>query len=117
MEMPTSEIVQRFKNAADKKQQIEILAQMNLCSPEEIRDVLIKGGVDQRTLPRKRKADAPEKGQISPQPLYKEMSDIIDEALHRYKKELQTKLEQMRASMAECEEKIRLIDATIGEDK
>lgn len=55
MEMTTHEIVRMYKDAADKKKQITILAQMNLCTPEEIRDELIKGGIDARTLPRKRK--------------------------------------------------------------
>lgn len=51
MEMTTHEIVRMYKDAADKKKQITILAQMNLCTPEEIRDELIKGGIDARTLP------------------------------------------------------------------
>lgn len=121
MEMPTSEIVRRFKNAADKKQQIEILAQMNLCSPEEIRAVLIQGGVDQRTLPRKRKeetpapAPAPQRtsSYLSEEMSAKEMSDILDAALHKYKAELQAEIEQKRASIAELELKIHRIDVTI----
>lgn len=55
MEMQTHEIVRMYKEAADKKKQIVILSQMNLCTPEEIREELVKGGIDPRTLPRKRK--------------------------------------------------------------
>lgn len=55
MEMTNHEIVQMYKNSADKKKQITILAEMNLCTPEAIRDELVKGGVDPRTLPRKRR--------------------------------------------------------------
>lgn len=55
MEMTTREIVQMYKQAADKKNQITILADMNLCTPDDIRAELIKGGIDARTLPRKRR--------------------------------------------------------------
>lgn len=55
MEMTTHEIVRMYKEAADKKNQITILADMNLCTPDDIRAELIKGGIDARTLPRKRK--------------------------------------------------------------
>lgn len=55
MEMTTHEIVRMYKEAADKKNQITILADMNLCTPDDIRAELIKGGIDARTLPRKRR--------------------------------------------------------------
>lgn len=55
MEMTTNEIVRMYKEAADKKNQITILADMNLCTPDDIRAELIKGGIDARTLPRKRR--------------------------------------------------------------
>ena len=55
MEMTTNEIVRMYKEAADKKNQINILADMNLCTPDDIRAELIKGGIDARTLPRKRR--------------------------------------------------------------
>lgn len=55
MEMTTNEIVRMYKEAADKKNQITILADMNLCSTDDIRAELIKGGIDPRTLPRKRR--------------------------------------------------------------
>ena len=59
MEMQTHEIVRMYKDAADKKKQITILAQMNLCTPEEIRDELIKGGIDAPDAPEKRKKTRP----------------------------------------------------------
>ncbi len=55
MEMTTNEIVRMYKEDADKKNQINILADMNLCTPDDIRAELIKGGIDARTLPRKRR--------------------------------------------------------------
>lgn len=63
MEMQTHEIVRMYKEAADKKKQIVILSQMNLCTPEEIREELVKGGIDPRTLPRKRKQPGEKKAE------------------------------------------------------
>ena len=55
MQMSTNEIVRMYKEAADKKKQIPILADLNACTVEEIRAELVKGGIDPRTLPRKRR--------------------------------------------------------------
>ena len=55
MQMTQQEIVTSFREAKDKKEQIKILSQLNVCSEEEIRSILIKGGIDGRALPRKRR--------------------------------------------------------------
>lgn len=70
MNMTTNEIVRMYKDTADKKKQITILADMNLCTREEIRAELIKGGIDARTLPRKRKkpGEATAAGEPAPTP-------------------------------------------------
>jgi len=44
MQMTNEEIVRSYKEAADKKEQIKILAEFNLVSKEEIRKILIEGG-------------------------------------------------------------------------
>ncbi len=54
MEMTTSEIVRNFREAKNKRMQISILADLNVCTVAEIRDELVKGGVDWRELPRAR---------------------------------------------------------------
>lgn len=55
MQMIENGIVKNYREAKDKREQINILADLNCCSKEEITEILLKNGVDQRELPRKRK--------------------------------------------------------------
>jgi ribosomal protein L16 Arg81 hydroxylase len=48
MEMNENEIVKNYRESKNKKQQIDILADMNCCSPEQIKEILKKNGVDLR---------------------------------------------------------------------
>ena len=53
MLMTDFEIVRDFKNAAKKGKQIGILADMNGCSREKIREVLVRNGISEAELPGK----------------------------------------------------------------
>lgn len=76
MEMTKNEILRDWEGAKDKKAQIQILADLNQTSPEDIKDVLLEMGVDFRRLPRERKrekaAEAPKA-----QPKEETIDDII----------------------------------------
>ena len=48
MEMNENEIVKNYRESKNKKQQIDILADMNCCKPEQIKEILKKNGVDLR---------------------------------------------------------------------
>lgn len=63
MLMSDFEIVRDFKSAAKKGKQIGILADMNGCSREKIREVLLRNGISEAELPGKpgRKATEEEK--------------------------------------------------------
>ena len=50
--MAKGDIVCSYKEAADKRNQVIILSQLNLCEPEDIIEVLKESGIDARTLPR-----------------------------------------------------------------
>lgn len=60
MEMSNSEIRRSWETAADKKKQIQILAELNCTDERTIRDILIAEGIDQRRLPRNRQKTEPE---------------------------------------------------------
>lgn len=60
MEMSNGEIRRSWETAADKKKQIQILAELNCTSVENIRSILIAEGIDQRRLPRNRQHAEPE---------------------------------------------------------
>lgn len=53
MTMSESEIVRDFRAAKKKREQIGILAELNECSREEIREILLKNGIDEAELPKK----------------------------------------------------------------
>lgn len=55
LEMTPEEIVRSYREALDKKHQLEVLADLNVCSKEVIRQVLIENGVRPQELPRQRK--------------------------------------------------------------
>ena len=57
MEMTKDEIIRRYKEAKDKKDQIKILADLNLCSSKEIKDILVAAGVEIPKRPYVKKAE------------------------------------------------------------
>lgn len=52
MHMSDEEIIIRYKEAKDKRAQVNILADLNACDPDEIVGVLRRSGMDHRFLPR-----------------------------------------------------------------
>ena len=57
MEMTPNEILRDFNSAKNKRTQIQILADLNLCDPSDIAAILIAGGADKRQIPREYKPD------------------------------------------------------------
>jgi len=53
VQMSEKEIVKNYKEAADKRNQIKILADMNCCSKEEIKDILRDNGIPEAELGKK----------------------------------------------------------------
>ena len=46
LQMEESEICSEYKNAANKVKQIDILADLNLCQPRTIAEILVKNGLE-----------------------------------------------------------------------
>lgn len=59
MQMSENEIVREYSTAKNKGHQVEILAELNLCSKQKIIDILKANGVSQAELPRQRKRKEP----------------------------------------------------------
>lgn len=53
--MTESEIVRNYREAKNKREQVNILADLNCCSKEEITEILLNNGVSSQELPKKRK--------------------------------------------------------------
>lgn len=84
MVMSDFEIVRDYKQAKDPNGQIKILAELNLCSVQEICDILRKGGIDWRKLPRPRnqKPESASTGTLSTKPTQpKPTFDIAEHTL------------------------------------
>lgn len=52
MEMSNEEIVRSYREAKDKAVQLGILADLNCCSKEYIKQILREGGISPQQLPR-----------------------------------------------------------------
>ena len=55
MQMSNEEIVRNYREAKDKAKQLKILAELNACDEQKIKDILTEGGVDYRSFPRNKK--------------------------------------------------------------
>lgn len=60
MQMTNEEIVRSYKEAANKSKQIKVLAELNVCSPGEIRAVLAEAGVAGVKMPERIRQRRPE---------------------------------------------------------
>ena len=55
MQMSNEEIVRNYREAKDKAKQLGILAELNACDKQKIKDILTEGGIDYRSFPRSKK--------------------------------------------------------------
>ena len=138
MVMTNEDIVRSWKEAKDRRAQIKILAELNVCSQEYIIEILKEGGVDPRALPRRRKqaavgsaaeaassaemvnaatsvAAVKAEGEGSREEGIKSCSSgIVEEALHLLRRQLVEQCrefkEEYEAMMAKFAEKISAID-------
>ena len=106
MTMSDADIVKEYREAKDKKAQIGILADLNTCSRDEIKEILIKGGVSPKELPRNRKKkDSPEQP-CSPSISPEHRSDVIRSALRCYREhtisEMHKAEEEYQSKVAAC---------------
>ena len=121
--MTTPEIVRSYKEAKDKRTQISILSDLNACTEREIKDILIKGGIDARTLPRQRKKeDVPavhDETPAAPSPLHKHDA-LLWEAVRAYRGMLHAELDRLMSEhekmIAELSEKAAALDEILKEE-
>ena len=123
MEMSCGEIARSYRGAADKKAQLKILAELNCCSQQEIRDILIAEGVKPQELPRQRQKKSKAPAEIVREVKKYEASkkeDLIREALGMMRNKIVEQVEVFRTEyetiMAEYEGKLSQIDAILGKE-
>lgn len=108
MIMKPSEILKDYNQAADKKKQLLILAQLNACSTEEIKQVLREQGVDYRSFPRTnskdKSNDAKSKKKRSSETSKKSVADV--EVVIQYIKDLKEKRNALVAEINQIDRKL-----------
>lgn len=102
MEMSNEEIVRRYRQAKNKRQQVNILAQLNCCKKDEIIEVLKQEGITDKQLPRAERSDKGKKKSGEPAAEAKET-------------EITTPLEKQETNSQE-EEKNKLNSRTVTID-
>ena len=99
MTMNENEIVRSFKEAKKKREQIGILAELNSCSRDKIRDILIRNGISEAELPAKKgRRSAAETEEIQQQ--LKKNRTKVDE-LHSEKREPAAEKEDLTGTTEE----------------
>lgn len=101
MTMSENEIVRNFKEAKKKREQIGILAELNQCSQEQIREILLRNGISEAELPKK------------PGKSRKAEPEVFQQQI----KKNHAKAEEFRSGKAEPEEMIPTMPVTTKEVK
>lgn len=101
MQMTPGEILRSYKEAKDQKEQIQILADMNVTTKEHIVQILIEQGVDGRTLPHPRRPKKQEQPKESMRSVTEHLEVLIN-PLQKYK----------QGTMDELERRVNAADAT-----
>lgn len=120
--MSCGEIVRSYREAADKKAQVKILAELNLCSQREIIEILIANGVKPQELPRQRKKNKAPAEIVREVKKYEasKKDDLIREALTMMRANVMREIENFRVEyetiMMELEGKLSQIDAILGKE-
>jgi len=113
MVMTKNEILRDWEGAKNKKEQIQILADLNCTSQEDIKDILLEMGVDYRRLPREREKKN-EKAAEAPKAQPKEgtIDDIIRDWEEKKGKKTQDQEDQPKLLRAKDLEKAKDLEAS-----
>ena len=117
MDMTNEEIVIAYRDSKNKKEQINILAERNLCDPAEIVDILVDGGYDRRCFNslklgkskgKSEKFESKVQEMIKESKQKKESADPETPATNKYA-ELQAECEKLKAQNKDMEAHIGLL--------
>ena len=121
MDMTNEEIVIAYRDSKNKKEQINILAERNLCDPAKIIDVLVEGGYDRRCFNafkfgkangRSEKFETKVQEMIEESKQKKESADPETPATNKYA-ELQAECEKLKAKVKDAEAYMSMLEEKI----
>ena len=105
MQMSNAEIVGKFNRADSKKSMLKILAELDGCSEDDIREVLRKNDIPE--------ADIPKKAGRPPVKKQKEVSEVANTQMHEVRKEVPEAVKELVKERIESIE--RVVDEMITE--
>lgn len=106
MQMTKGDIIKLYKEAKEKKKQIEILSQLNACSPADIRQILIEGGV-QFPGPKPKKTE--EKAEAPKEPKESKIPEEVINAISEYLSANEMKIKAFEAEIIDLKHKITVV--------
>lgn len=121
MQMTSEEIKRSYLNATDQKEQIGILADLNLCQKDDIRNILIEQEIPEEELPKKRgRKKKQEDPVVVPDPVKDQKDKMVipmrvRAALHGVLREKDLQLKQLLRNKEATEKAIVIIQEDISE--
>lgn len=76
MQMTDLEIVGKFKRADNKKEILQVLADLNVCKVDDIKEVLVRNGISEDEFPKKRGKKPKPKENSEPKRIDKQVKKI-----------------------------------------
>ena len=127
MQMSDSEIVRSYKEAKDKRSQVGVLAELNACSKDYIREILQRNGINapkpgrkSTTEPEPVKAEEPKKAvltEMAKKAVKKEPADPEDDTPDELLLLATERLKHLQESRAEHEHSLQIIQSIVDDHK
>ena len=127
MQMSDSEIVRSYKEAKDKRSQVGVLAELNACSKDYIREILQRNGINapkpgrkSATEPEPVKAEEPKKAvltEMAKKAVKKEPADPEDDTPDELLLLATERLKNLRENREEREHDIQIMQSIVDDYK
>ena len=127
MQLSDSEIVRSYKEAKDKRSQVGVLAELNACSKDYIREILQRNGINapkpgrkSTTEPEPVKAEEPKKAvltEMAKKAVKKEPADPEDDTPDELLLLATERLKHLQESRAEHEHSLQIIQSIVDDHK
>lgn len=105
MQMTEQEIVKSYKNAKDKRSQVGVLAELNACSNDYIRQILHQNGIEAPKPGRKTEQKEPEKVETLEVP--KEVIELVQKRA----KELRQEIEGLKLQIGKTDIELQILES------
>lgn len=103
MTMDPGEIKLSFQQAKNKKNQMQVLAELNTCSRKEIKEILIEQGVNEDEIPKFR--GPMKKSEMQNKKCEQKIPDIVIQTMEEKKNAIMNQLTELEEKMQELKKR------------